>query len=703
MKNLNALIAMAQVAQNANNPYATFCEYIKYCVFTNVSEKMTITEIKEALGREFGLLLPHNILLRCLQYVQEEQVISIKEHIIKRIGTFDVESFEREREAYRNTELAIIHALIEYGSKYNRDWTESYARELLIKVLDANNLAYDIFIHDKNSVSELSQNSISIDNVQEGSLEKNEVEIEDIEGNEDQCLFTDDFFVGKFIEKILIEDTIQKDYLRKVCEGLMLCVGAYQLPSADANAMFPRIDGTDFFFDTKLLLRFVGCAGKAAVEAVSELVNLIQNAGGKIYYYPQTVEEMDRAFDKAIQKLRDGLTPRDEEMRLYASSVKNSIAVVAAKKASYKNELIAANIFPKPHVTVDDKDRIQFGFDFKDLQQYMQSNLSWDSQVIENDAFAIWETHMRRMGNYEEYCGTSARLPVFVSSNSMLISILLKYRDNRSQLPMIHKWSQNRLPVITDVRLTCRLWSPASQGERIATLYLSANAVAAKRPTKKYLNCIRELATELSKEAPQYSGICLSEYFDDAVTEIILEHTRGEDGSLDISSFASSITELTEWKAKEQEEITNQVISERDGVSLELSNQTKTIIEGAIESSLKAIGWRRILLWFVINWPITVAVIFTGITAAISYFISNWHPMWGVAIPVILKIVEGCSASRFISKAIVKCFLPKIEYVFRRRITKNLRKSEMPYENKIVQKVKEQTKWWITCEKMLKN
>lgn len=33
MKNPNALIAMAQVAQNAKNPYAAFCEYIKYCVF----------------------------------------------------------------------------------------------------------------------------------------------------------------------------------------------------------------------------------------------------------------------------------------------------------------------------------------------------------------------------------------------------------------------------------------------------------------------------------------------------------------------------------------------------------------------------------------------------------------------------------------------------------------------------------------------
>ena len=62
MKNPNALIAMAQVAQNANNPYAAFCEYIKYCIFINTEDTMHITEIREAVGREFGIYIPHNVL-----------------------------------------------------------------------------------------------------------------------------------------------------------------------------------------------------------------------------------------------------------------------------------------------------------------------------------------------------------------------------------------------------------------------------------------------------------------------------------------------------------------------------------------------------------------------------------------------------------------------------------------------------------------
>ena len=60
MKNPNALIAMAQVAQNAKNPYEAFCEYIKYCIFSNVSDTMELSEVRTAVGQEFGLYIPHN-------------------------------------------------------------------------------------------------------------------------------------------------------------------------------------------------------------------------------------------------------------------------------------------------------------------------------------------------------------------------------------------------------------------------------------------------------------------------------------------------------------------------------------------------------------------------------------------------------------------------------------------------------------------
>lgn len=697
MRNPNALIAMAQVAQNANNPYEAFCEYIKYCVFSNVSSIMTLSEIRTAVGKEFGLYIPHNVLMKCLSYIQDEGVITFDIHQIKRIGSFDTEAFDRDRETYRATESAIIQALMQYASKYSREWTIEHTRELLIKALDRNGLAYDIFLHEGSSTNGAHQPTINECEMAEMLPDDEEIELDDIAT---QPLFTDEYFVGKFIEETLAGDTVQKDYLMKICEGLMLCVGTYQLPSTDTNGRAPQINGTKFFFDTKLLLRFLGCASEAAVSAAAELVALIQNAGGRIYYYPQTLQEMERAFENAAKSLSYGYPPADDEMRLYAIRIQNNPAIITAKKASLTSELANANIHLAPHETFTDNERIRFGFDQGDLQQYMRSNLPWDPQVIDNDALAIWETHMRRQGNYSEYCGTGVQLPVFVTANSRLIGIALKFREDRSGTTALYGWKQNRLPVITDIRLTCRLWSPADHGERMSFLYLTANAVAAKRPTKRYLSSIREFAIQLGKQAPAYSEICLPAYFDDVVTDTILKHTMGEEEKLDINSFATSIAELSEWKAKEQEEITNQVIAERDGVSDELKNQTQSIIDGAVESGRKLLGWRKPALWLIVKWPVTVTVIFSAITAGISLIIGNWHPMWAIALPTVLKIIETCSASNFVGKPLAKWLLPKIDESISKSISKELRKAERPHEDTIIRQIKEQTELWDECKKI---
>ena len=699
MRNPNALIAMAQVAQNANNPYDVFCEYIKYCVFSNASNIMTLSEIRTAVGKEFGLYMPHNILVKCLSYIQDAGIITIDAHQIKRVGFFDTELFDRERETYRKTELAIIQALMQYASKYNREWTTEYTRELLIKVLDRNGLAFDIFLHGGSSVNGALEPTISECEMVEMLPDDDEIGSNDIP---DQPLFTDEYFVGKFIEETLAGDTVQKNYLKKICEGLMLCVGTYQLPSSDAPKNVTQINGTKFFFDTKLLLRFLGCANEAAVSAATELVTLIQNAGGRIYYYPQTLQEMECAFDNAAKSLSYGYPIADDEMRLYAIRVQNNPAIMTAKKASLTNELANANIYLSPHETFTDNERIRFGFDQSDLQRYMRNNLPWDPQVIDNDALAIWETHMRRQGDYSEYCGTRAQLPVFVTTNSRLIGVALKFREDRSRTPSVYNWKRNRLPVITDIRLTCRLWSPSDHSERMSLLYLTANAVAAKRPTKRYLNSIRELAIQLGKQAPGYSEICLPAYFDDTVTDTILKHTMGEEDKLNINSFATSIAELSEWKVKEQEEFTNQVIAERDGVSDELKHQTQSIIDSAVESGRKLLGWRKAALWLVVKWPVTATVIFSAITACVSLIIGNWHPMWGISIPTILKIIETCSASNFVGKPLAKWLLPKIDASINKRIAQDIRKSEQPYKDTIIQQIKEQTDLWLECTKILK-
>lgn len=698
MKNPNALIAMAFVSRNADNPYAVFCEYIKYCIFADTADAMTITDIRTAVSQEFGLYIPYNIAVKCLSNIEKDGIIEFTNHQVRRTGAFDTDKFDHERDAYKKTETALVQELINYVSQYGFNWSLEYARDQLIKVLDKNGLAYDIFIHGKPNCESGVQSVACVEELNELLPDEDAIEEGELE---DQPIYSESLFVGRFINQLLLGDSVYKDYVLRVCEGLMLCVGAYQLPSADAEVVVPQIKNTGFFFDTRLLLRFVGCAGEAAVEAAKELVNLIHSKGGNIYYYPQTLEEMQRAFDEAIRSLSNQALPRDEEMRLYAMQVKDSIAVFRTKKANLEKELAGARIYLRQHETFTESERIRFGFDRMDLQQYMKSNLHWDPRTIENDAYSLWETHMRRKGDYSEYCGSQQQLPIFVTTNSRLIGIALAYREARQSVNGIYGWKQNRLPVITDIRLTCRLWIPSEQSSRLSLLHLTANTVAAQRPTRRYLNTVRELAVELGKTIPEYSGIPLTAFFEDNVTDALLAKTMGDEAKLNLGLFASSLAELSEWKARDQEEITNQVRAERDEKIAELDKQTEGIIRGAVDSNkdnLGYVGWGlRMILW----WPVIVALLFAGIGSALSWVMGNWSLIWITLLPVIAKGIEMLFASKIAEKIMLQWYMPKAEAKIEKRIEQNLRPVEQPHKETIIKQVKEETSLWVKCQSLL--
>lgn len=683
MENPNALIAMAQVSQNVNNPFSTFCEYIKYCVHTNTSNTMMLEEVRTAVGQEFGIYLPRNILLKCVSILEKDQAVVCKDFQIKRNGTFDATNFEKFRNEYRQTEDALIQSLIEYAARYNKSWDAEHARRVLIDVLDQRGLAYDIFF---NHTTGNYQTELNLSDDYEAFLADDESDNER-EDTDNQALYNDSMFVGKFVKDILAGDSSEKHYLTKVCEGLMVCTGAYQIPSSDADMTPSQIRGTFFFFDTKLLLRFIGCAGEATVQSAKELVQLIQSAGGIIYYYPQTLDEMNFAFDDAMRRLSRGYLPKDDEMRSYAVKVRSNIAVISAKKAGLVHELAEAQIHKKPLDLHTERDRIRFDFSKDLLAQFMQSKLNWSLRAIENDAISIWETHMRRKGKYDYYCGGRDKLPVFVTTNSRLVWVALKFGEENTSIAAIKGWKSSRLPVITDIRLTCRLWSPSSQGERLSLLYLTANAVAAQRPTQKYINTIRELAAKIKEEVPAYSNITLAEYFDDIVTDTILEHTDGLEENLNIATFASSIAELADLKAKEEQERTNRANRERDQIKEKYDSQKMDIIEGAVEKNKNKLGIGALWLRLILFWPYVVAAILAAVSGLIFYVSGNWNILSVIGISVLLALVQKLFESNFVTKWIVNATMQKLQIMLEKQIAKNLSKAELPYKVEIIDKI----------------
>lgn len=711
MRNPNALISMAYISENNENPYAVFCEYIKYCLFKNSSDTVSFAEIGKSVSKEFGIMLPHNVLLRCLDYLKKDGAVIESHHQVKRLGSFDIIKFDERRFQQRKAEQELIDRLRQFAERYNRVWSEEYAREQLIKMLDDDGFAFSFSVGEGFAQDFIGTKEPLID-----------VATVSEESGIHKPVYEDRFFTGRFIEQIIIEDGTLKDYLQSICAGLMICIGAYQLPPEKGNS-FPAIKGTNFFFDTRLLLRYLGCAGDAAVKATRELVEIIQDAGGIIYYYPHTYEEIYSAFSDALISLKKGGVVQDYEMRSYLNKCKNRLAILQAKLAIFEQELESKNIHIMPMGSYSDRENIQFGFDRLDLEAYMKRQLPWDDRTVENDAASIWETHMRRCGNYKEYCGTKARLPVFVTSNTKLVSIALEYKDARSEVKNIKSWNQNRLPVITDIRLTCRLWSPAKQGAAIPLLRLAANAAAAQRPTQKYLETIQEFAEKFTSQSPRFSQIGISAFYDDRITDLLLEETKGAEENFTIDCFANSIEEVLE-KEMDKKTATLRQQAEQDRAELELKieernsqiydtqqklesvnshivNQQREIIAGPVDKYRNKLGCKGILLRLVISWKWIVPVIVAGGSAAASYFAGNLHPFWVVAIPTLAALAEKLTASNFITKWMLQYVLPVVENSFIKKVKKELRGAEKNYEDEIIRCVTEETKLLVQAKKII--
>ena len=77
-----------------------------------------------------------------------------------------------------------------------------------------------------------------------------------------------------------------------------------------------------------------------------------------------------------------------------------------------------------------------------------------------------------------------------------------------------------------------------------------------------------------------------------------------------------------------------------------------------------------------------MAVLFAGISAAISYQSSDWRFMWLTAIPMVLKTIELVFSTDFVVKLLLRKVLPWIEQTFEKRLPNDLGERNIPIKMK---------------------
>ena len=290
MKNNNSLVALAYIREN-DNPFVVFCNYIIYCLSITPQNALRHDELMKKIESEFGLKMPHHMIKVCIRILLKENKVTLLLHgagYCLKDASFDIDAFEQKRAALKKKEEELINGLVAYVKSLNGNWSYDEAREHLTYFLVTRENAYNLFAN--------------------GTIEA-------IVPNK---YIPPEWYVGKYITHLLEANGTPTDYLLDIVNGLMVYIGVYQTQDylQEKNQKFR---GTDFFIDTKLLLRVMGYSWQLEVDAATEFLNLIRSEyGGNICVFEHTIGEIESALANAADSLKRGEQIFDYELRAYA-------------------------------------------------------------------------------------------------------------------------------------------------------------------------------------------------------------------------------------------------------------------------------------------------------------------------------------------------------------------------------------------------
>ena len=52
---------------------------LKYCIFSDTADAMSISDIRTSVSKEFGLYIPYNIAVKCLSIIENEGIIELSD------------------------------------------------------------------------------------------------------------------------------------------------------------------------------------------------------------------------------------------------------------------------------------------------------------------------------------------------------------------------------------------------------------------------------------------------------------------------------------------------------------------------------------------------------------------------------------------------------------------------------------------------
>lgn len=662
MNNDNTMIALAYI-QSTDNPYDIFCKYICYAL--DRDEFKDYNNIRDEIYNSFGIALPFYLYSVCIQILESEGKVELKKE--RRIisgcklldETFNKNFFEIHKSNFLEQEQKLLEDIIKFADGYNKNWDVQTARRILGNFLNVNSSA--MFLDGNDSLHGSHGTQI----------------------------------IKEYLNSL--DDTSNyKRYIMDIVKGQMILIGSTYSDDKEHKKL---IKGTCFYFDTKLILRFLGYTTEAYSSAVRDLVNIIQyKYNGRVCVFDRTIDEVCHALSKLCNSIKKKGIPDDYEMLLYYQSNKNKITAsdieIYARKESIKKHLSYYNIYPEENIQWEKKEDWIFNIDQEELLDIIKNKKpSWSVPAIENDIDSFIQINMLRKGDYSTaYGGEKVKLPIFVTSNYPLIGFIKEYiKSAQTSNGEIRK-----NPFIGDNVLMCQLWLPIcnEDNQTPTTIYnLTANAISSFE--NSFFNKLRDNAKALRKKH-KLSVIDIKNERFKQMQDKLLKNNIDIENDLDENAIFTNYEETLAADKIEIEKEKDYYCNLTKDLEQQLSNKDVELIKEKANKYLRFSLWK--LLYYLSNWGLmVVCLVIVLVSTLINYArenivtrIASSVGFIGFIISLMLKFVDK-KISKYSDK--VNSFFLNTSYqCLRNKIIKH--EGDKDYSEQILEYIVSETKYF---------
>lgn len=125
MANDNLLVALAYIKIN-DNPLEVFCNYILYVLMKKEKHELRIDEVREAVDKKFGMMLPMQMVKVCARILKKNNKVEFLDSGKGFRGIcsdFDVDKIDERFRRLHEQENKLLTSMIEFiKQEYSVNW-----------------------------------------------------------------------------------------------------------------------------------------------------------------------------------------------------------------------------------------------------------------------------------------------------------------------------------------------------------------------------------------------------------------------------------------------------------------------------------------------------------------------------------------------------------------------------------------------------